>query len=908
MKRRVFTLLTLALCSLLLCQAALAAPTGAVRVVVLPFQVNGGADLNYLNKELPALFAQRLTAKGFSVVPAAETARLLKQKNISQLDLNTARSLASQSKAAYAVYGSFNKMGDAFSIDARMVDASGAQTAQPLFVQKQGMIELVPAIDELVGHMEGSTAAAGSIGTTASTAVSGKGIADIRIRGLKVLDPDVVLMRLATHKGDVVEPATLNEEIKRIWDLGYFSDVTADIEQGPEGRLLVFTVKEKPRIDDVLVNGSDAVKKEDILAAMSSKTGSVLNDRLLAEDIQKITELYRKEGFYLAEVKYRVEQRANTASAVLVFDVTEGKKLYIKEISIEGLESIDLDDLKKELALQERGMLSWVTGTGVLREEYLERDSAAITAYAMNHGYVDIQVSAPNVTYEEDGIHVTFTVKEGPRYKLGEIGFKGDLIDTDERLFEVIKTDEQKSGEGYFALSVLQNDVKALTDFYGNYGYAFAEVDMDTRKHTEDATIDIFFVPNKKQKVHIRRVVAEGNTRTRDNVIFRELRLADGDQFDGSKLRRSNERLNRLRFFTQADTTIVPTDKEDEVDLRVNLKEDRTGSIMGGVGYSTFYQFGVSGSIMERNLFGRGYNLGLSGFVSAKSSSLDLNFVNPRIYDTDFGVSYNAYAIWQEWDDFKKKTIGNTVRLFHPLGEYTSVSVGYRLDRYTLFDIPDTASHAYKEYEGRNLSSVASASITYDSTDSRERPTRGVMGRIFLEYGGGGLGGNDNFFKPIGELQTFYPLAKNPNHILHWRGRIGGVFENSSKVVPIFDRFFIGGIDSIRGYDSEDLAPRDPRYDEELGGDRMGFMNFEYIWTFHPELGLAAVPFFDIGFNNDSKQTSSPFSNLKKSVGLELRWRSPMGDLRFAYGYPLDKNVKGERPGGRFEFSMGQFF
>lgn len=899
MKRCVLALLALALCNLLFHGMAQAAPkqaaSDAVRVAVLPFQINGGADIDYLNEELPSLFAQRLANKGMKVIPPKETLRLLKRQKVGQLNLAAARAIAKQTGADYAVYGSFSKTGDAFSIDARMVDASGEKSAQPLFVQKANMMELLPAVDELVEKMGGG-------------AVKGDAISDIQIRGLKVLDPDVVLMRLSTRKGDVVDPATLNTEIKRIWDLGYFSDVSADVERSGMGRVLVFTVKEKPRIDDVIVNGSDEVKKDDILAAMSSKTGSVLNDRLLAEDIQKITELYRKEGFYLAEVAYHIDQKANSASAVLVFDVKEGKKLYIKEIKIEGLENIDAGDLKKELALQEHGILSWVTGTGVLREEYLERDSAAITAYAMNHGYIDIQVAAPQVDYAEDGITVTFTVKEGTRYKLGELGFKGDLIDTDERLFEVVKIDDFKDSNGYFSLSVIQDDIKALTDFYGNYGYAFAEVDMDTRKHPEDGTIDIFFVPNKKQKVHIRRVVTQGNTRTRDNVIFRELRLADGDLFDGSKLRRSNERLNRLRYFTQADTTIVPTDKDDEVDLRVNLKEDRTGALMGGVGYSSFYQFGVSGSIMERNLFGRGYSLGLQGFVSGKSSYLDLSFVNPRIYDTDFGFSNNAYAIWEEWDDFEKKTIGNTIRLFHPIGEYTSASVGYRLDRYTLFNIPESASRAYKEYEGKNLSSVLSTSVTYDSTDSRERPTSGVMARLSAEYGGGGIGGNDNFFKPIGEMQSFHTLFRNPNHIFHWRGRVGGVFENSDKPVPVFDRFFIGGIDSIRGYDTEDLAPRDPEYDDEIGGDRMGFLNLEYIWTIHPEMGIALVPFFDIGYNIDSKQQSDPFSDLKKSVGLELRWRSPMGDLRFAYGYPLDKNVKGENPGGRFEFSMGQFF
>ena len=332
MKRCVLALLALALCNLLFHGTAQAAPkqaaSDAVRVAVLPFQINGGADLNYLNDELPKLFEQRLAQKGFKVIPAKDTLRLLKKQQISQLNLATARSIARQAGANYAVYGSFSKTGDAFSIDARMVDAAGQQGAQPYFAQKQNMIELLPAVDELVDKMGGG-------------AVKGDAITDIQIRGVKVLDPDVVLMRLSTRKGDVVDPSTLNEEIKRIWDLGYFSDVNADIEQGGQGRVLVFTVKEKPRIDDVIVNGSDEVKKEDILAAMSSKTGSVLNDRLLAEDIQKVTELYRKEGFYLAEVNYRIEQKANSASAVLVFDVKEGKKLYIKEIKIEGLQGID---------------------------------------------------------------------------------------------------------------------------------------------------------------------------------------------------------------------------------------------------------------------------------------------------------------------------------------------------------------------------------------------------------------------------------------------------------------------------------------------------------------------------------------------------------------------------------------
>ena len=902
MKRIVDRILLLSVFLLALCAAVApadvsAAPSGNVSIIVLPFQVRGdSADVGNLSTEIPKLFARSLSEQGFKVISPEQTMRLLRRQKVSDLNVAAVRNLANQSRVSYAVYGSCTLMPDhGFSIDARLVSAASGESAsaRPYFVQRGNLLELYPAVSELSASMAGDAVEKGAL-------------AGIQIRGLKILDPDAILMRLSISKGDTVDPVILNQELKRLWDTGYFSDASVSLENTGEGRMLVFTVVEKPRIEDVQVNGSDAVSKDDIIAAMSSKTGSVLNDKLIVQDLQKITDLYRQKGYYLAEVTYRVEERQGGASAMLVFDVKEGNKLYIKTVSVSGLETLSESDVKKELSLKERGLLSFITKTGVLREEYLERDSSAITAYGLNHGYVDIQVGAPAVTYEEDGIIIDFPVKEGTQYQIGEITFAGDLIDTPEKLNELIQLDDQKENEGYFALAVMQDDVKKLTDYYADYGYAFASVNPMTRRNG-DNVIDIEYRIDKKQKVYIRRVTTEGNIRTRDNVILREMRLGDGDLFDGAKIRRSNERLNRLRYFSAVDTEVLPTDQPDEVDLNVKVKDDQTGMIMGGVGYSTYYQFGVTASVQERNLFGKGYLLGLQGFVSGRSTSVDMSFINPRLYDTDLGLTYNAYVVRDEWDDFRKRTIGNSVRLTYPLGEYTSVGVGYRLDRYTLYNIPESAPRSYKDYEGDNLSSVVSARIIYDSTDSRERPSKGYIFRAFAEYGGGGLGGNDNFFKPIGEAQGFHTLFGNKDHIFHWRGRIGAVYENSSKTVPVFDRFFIGGIDSIRGYDSDDISPRDPVYGDEIGGDRMGFLNLEYIWTVDPELGIALVPFFDIGFQNDSSQDST-FSNYKKSVGLELRWRSPMGDLRFAYGYPLDKSTTGEKLNGRFEFSMGQNF
>ena len=899
MKRYVIGLIALTLSCAAWQPAARAAQASASEssAVVLPFQVNAEPGQQKLRTELPDLVRQRLQAKGLVVRSASETQGLIQRQNVKDLNVDSVRALARAARADFAVYGSFTQMGENFSLDLRVVDAAGqpGQPARPYFTQREGMINLLPAVDELVAGM------------TKDVPVKG-GISDIRVEGLRVLDKDVVLMRLNVHKGERLDPTALNAEIKRLWDLGYFSDVQARIEPEGGGVALVFQVVEKPRIDNVIVNGSDAVSKDDILAAMTSKTGSVLNDKFLAQDVQKVTDLYRKEGYYLAEVKARVEERTGGASAALVFDVTEGKKLYIKAVNIEGLDQLDVDEVKKNLALTERGIISWFTGTGVLREEHLERDSQAITAYCLNKGYVNAQVSAPQVTYEEDGIIVTFLVNEGQRYKLNNIGFEGDLLDTDENMLKVISMDEHKEDDGYFSVSIMQDDLKKLTDYYGDYGYAFAEVDVQTPRDDNAATIDIIYTINKKEKVFVRRVTVEGNTRTRDNVILREMRLADGDEFDGSKLRRSNERLTRLRYFTQSDIVVQPTSEPDEVDLKVKVEDDRTGAITGGVGYSTYYEFGVSASIMERNLFGRGYQLSLTGFLSGKSSSLDLNFINPRIYDTNLGFSNSTYALWEEWDDFRKRTVGNTFSFFYPLGEYTTVAAGYRLDYYYLYDVPYDAPKSYTDYLGYNVSSVLHGRLIYDSTNSKEKPTKGYIGKLFAEYGGGGIGGNDNFFRPVGELQGFHSLSRSGNHVFHWRGRMGGVFENSSKEVPVFDRFFIGGIDSIRGYSRGDLSPRDRETGDQIGGDRIGFANLEYIWTFYPELGISLVPFYDVGYQIDSRYTDL-FSDIKQSVGLELRWRSPMGDLRFAYGVPLNKNVRGERrDSGRFEFSMGQFF
>lgn len=894
------------------CQAAEAAPrTSPARVLVLPFQVHMDTQQQEtLENDFPQQLGRRIGQNGPQVVPHSEMMRLLQSRKVSTLDIATVRSLAAAAGATHAVYGSVNQAGGAVSIDARLVSASASQQPQPMFVEGSGASGLDRAAATLAGAIahELPTPTVTPAGHTpvAGASAGGNVIAGVEVQGTKHLDPDVVLMRLSTRKGDTVNAAIIDDELKSIWNLGYFSDVRADIQQRPEGPVLVYTVTEKPKVETIDVEGASEIDAEDILSAMSTKTGSILNESLLADDIQKILELYRKKGFYLARVDQRIDQRRTGAGLMLT--ISEGKKLYIRDVSLEGISQLDESDVKKELLLRERSIISWITGTGVLKEELIERDSSAIIAYYLDRGFMDITVAAPKIDYTEDGINITFPIHEGQRYTLGGVTFSGDLIDSEDKLRSLIESDKLAADGEYFKLSAMQQDTKAITDFYADYGYAFADIDPQPRKKQDGSpVVDINFSIQKKSKIYIRRVLVEGNNKTRDNVILREMRLTDGEQFEGKKLRRSSERLHKLGFFDMAEAELIPTENEDEVDLKIKVKERPTGALMAGVGYSTFSSVGVSGTIMERNLWGKGYSLALQAAFSGRRDAYTLTFNNPRLNDTPLSVGFETYHWRDDFIDYDKKTTGGVVRFSYPIGEYTSIGWGYRLEQYKMYNLNHDAASIIRKYAtGDRYTSVGLARIVRDSTD-RDRPTSGNIDSLSVEYGGGVLGGDDDFFTVSAEHQTYYQLR--PDHVLHARIKGSAIFNNGSDEVPVFERFWMGGMQSVRGYDSRDIVPRDPESGDRIGGDRMAFANLEYIWSLDNELGLNLVPFFDIGFNLDTDSNWNWSDEIKRSAGLELRWRSPMGDLRFSYGFPLDEDRKGSREkAGRFEFSMGQFF
>lgn len=893
MNRNAFLRLVLAL-SLFCASPCFAEP--ANKVIILPFAVNAAPDLAYLEESLPKLLHDRLAAMGFEVVSEEETMRLLQEQQVEYLNLDVAKDMALLSGAGYAVYGSFSQVGETISIDTRLVDAFGIREPKPFFVVKEGVINILPAVDETAAKIQ-------------SGMQQKDRIAAIDVRGNEILDDDVVLMRLKVQPGDPYDPKVVNTELKNLYDLGYFDDIEIALEDSAEGKRLIINVKEKPLIQAISVEGANELDADDLLAAIATKTGAVLNPRVLADDMGKIRELYRKDGFYNAKIDYKLDQ-ADAKRARLNIVVDEGNKLYVTDIIIQGAKQLDPSELKGELALSERGMFSWVTGSGILREEILDRDAAALEAYYGNRGFLNAKVGQPEVQYSDKGITVIFQVEEGARYKVASVNFSGDMIAAPADLNTVVGLDDLAKSKEFFDRSVMRSDLQKLAEHYSNFGYAFAEADVKMARNEEDSSVDITYVMSKGAMVSINRVLIEGNSKTRDNVIRREMRLADGDLYNGSQLRRSNTRLNKLDFFETVEITPEPTGSPNALNLRVKVKEKPTGQFSAGVGYSSYSQVFFSGQILERNLFGMGYQLGFTGTISARSADYTATFWNPHYDDTNLGMGVALYNKMDEYSDYDKKSVGGRLLFGYPLGEYTNLSWHYRLEQYTIEDVEDDADKVIKDIEGDNWASSVYASIKRDTTDRRINPTKGTTYQFSTEYGGGVLGGDDDFIKYIADTNHYYPIFLET--IIHLHAQAGYIMENGGDEIPPFERFYLGGMNSVRGYEERTISPlyddkdASEGYEEgdEKGGNKSFFFNAEYLVPIHKEMGILGLVFFDTGNAWDDDENVD--FDLYSSVGAGVRWYSPLGPLRLEYGYPLDE-IDNERK-GRVEFSVGQFF
>lgn len=874
-----------------------------VTIAILPFEVNAGQDLAYLQDSLPNLLADRLKSAGLNVVPADRVTAAMQGKRQGFPDDAKAREIALLTGAGYALIGSFNQLGELLSLDARLVDAFNLKETQPIQVSRQGLINLLPAVDALVTQVQ-----AGVLGSQT--------VVDIAVEGTHTLDKEVVLLHLRTAKGETFSPATVNADIKNIYDLGYFDDVMAKVADVPGGKKITMVVSEKPRIQAISVEGNDKFDDDEVLDHISSKTGAVLNAKVLKDDLALIRALYRKDGYYKTQVRYDVEG-GDTGQARLIFKIEEGPKLYIKKIVLDGVKQMDPDELRDQLSLSEEGIFSWITSSGVLNEEYLERDASALTAYYVNHGFLKVKVARPEVDIRDDGIYIIFRIEEGIRYQVDGVRFEGELIASTEELLAVTKMDELAAAHDYFKAEEAHNDTDRLSHFYNDKGYAYADVSMMFDEHLEQESLTVVYKIAKHQRVHVRRVLLEGNSRTRDSVILREVALNDGDLFNGSELQRSVDHLNKLDYFETVNIEPVPTGDPNEMDLKVSVKEKPTGTIAGGVGYSSYGGAYFTGAVTEQNLFGKGYILSFNGILGEDTTSFLADFVNPHVNDSEWALGIGANNVKEKITDYKRDSYGGNIRVGHPLGKHSSYRISYYLTHYTTYDVEADAARVIKEEEGDRVSSNVTFEVLRDTVRKEGMmPISGDSEEFTVSYGGGVLLGDDSFVRYVGAADWYHNLFGDV--VFHVRGSAGFVHENfDGDRIPLSQRFYLGGINSVRGYSNYYLSPRDYDSDDPIGGNKMAYVNLELLTPISKNMGLVNVIFFDAGNAWDEGEAffstqdtpdgfDSPALGLYKSIGTGIRWMSPFGPIRVEYGYGLDELEGSKRH--KVEFSMGKLF
>jgi outer membrane protein insertion porin family len=859
------------------------------KVAVFPFTVLSKTPKEYLGEKLSRLFRDRLQAEGFSVVPQEEIARgLAKLKE--PLNETLAKDIGRKLGADLVILGQAVIVREAVSVEARILDLTGRQAPVELKLQGTGEASLPGLTRRLAGE--------------AGLRILGKErIHHIEVKGNRRIEADAILTQMQTREGGLISPLRLREDLKAIYKMGYFKDVKFDVSETPEGRVLTVIVVEKPAIREIIVRGNRKVKEKTLLGAMEIKALSVASESVIKEAIQKALRVYREKGYYEASISYEF-QPISPQEVRLIFNVNEGGPVYVKDISFEGVHAFKPGTLRGLMETKEKGWLpfiSRITGAGKLVRDTLERDVEKIGAYYFNHGYIKTRIGEPKIDIRQGKVYITIPVTEGPQYTVGKVDLQGDLLESKEVLKEKLKIIH----ENIYSREVIQEDISTLGDFYADQGYANADVapllNENEAKHTVDITFDI----TRGEKVYFERIEIAGNIKTRDKVVRRELRVYEQELFSATKLKESMRNLRRLEYFEDVNFSTTPGSAPDRMNLKVTIKERPTGTFGVGVGYSTQDRLVGMVEVSQNNLFGRGQRLMVQALVGAIASRYRINFREPYFLDRPLGLGIDAYNWSRVFDEYTHTSFGGSIRLSHPLRwKYMYGFLSYRYEHVNLSDLTFSALNTPAILEARDIhnTSAMTIGVRRDSRDSIFLPTKGSDQSISVEWAG--LGGDVAFLRYILDTAFYIPLKWHLVGVLH--GRAGYIQALDYGKQPAYELFYLGGIDSIRGFKYAEITPRDPQTLDRVGGDRFFQINTECRFPF-PMLrkyGLVGLVFFDCGNVYGAAHTLVP--NVRTSAGGGVRWFSPMGPLRVEWGYNLNKKPW-ERQSA-WEFSVGGAF
>jgi outer membrane protein insertion porin family len=720
-------------------------------------------------------------------------------------------------------------------------------------------------------------------------------IKTIEIKGLKRIDEAAVKSKITQREGEPISEEKTSEDIKNIFKMGYFDDVKAEIEPFEGGIRLIYVVKEKPTIVKIEFQGNKEFDDSKLKEKLTITTGAIADSVLIQDNANRLREFYEEEGYWLSHI-IPIIKTLSPEEVSLTYQIEEGPKIKIKKINIVGNKAISTGKIKGAMDTKEWWLFSFITSSGYYKKERMESDIEKIRDLYFNNGFIKVAVGEPKIQLADDkkGMIITIPISEGDQFKISSIELSGNKVFSNDELMKRITMITNKP----FSKENLKKDIFSISELYSENGYALITITPDLIPDERNKTVKVILKIDEGDKYRIGRIEISGNTKTRDKVIRREVRLDEGDIFNGALIKRSYERINNLNFFETVEIIPKPQPEEKLVDIDIKVKERPTGFFSIGGGYSSVEKLIATVDLTQGNLFGKGQLVKIRAELGGRTTYYDITFREPWFMGKSISFSASVYKTTREFIEYEKKATGFGVSFGKYFSEYWWGDIAYNFENATIYNISEDASAIIKDQEGKRITSSITPTLIRDSRNNFLDPTRGSRNAVYLTYAG--VGGTNYFVKSEIDSAWYFPLGSSTVML---RGRLGYATGILGKELPLYERFYVGGIYTIRGLGFGEAGPRDKETGEPIGGTEELILNTEYIFPIVSDLRLKGVVFFDTG---NSYESFKEFGTLRYTTGLGIRWISPFGPIRLEWGYNL--NRKPDESSSKFEFAFGSFF
>lgn len=743
-------------------------------------------------------------------------------------------------------------------------------------------------------------------------AVAGKIIQEFEVRGLKRIEKDAVLAKLVSKKGDKLSADSIRSDIQSLFQMGYFNsiEVKADILSGQAVKVY-YLVQERPVITEIEFEGNEQLSDSDLREVLKLKEWSILDINKVREEVELLQKHYEDKGYFLAKVRYEI-QPLKQDEVKLVYKINDYDKVKIKKVTFLNNRAFTDEQLKSVMAETKEGnLMSFISGSGNFKESAFKIDLQRLTYWYLDHGYVKFRFENPVVTVSDDKkfLYITIYVEEGDPYRIGKVDFSGDLLFPKEELKENLLLTEGK----LFTVTERNQDIQRLTEKYQDLGYAFVNVIPNIQMRDDAKEMDVDYRFEKGNLVYFGEINILGNTKTHDKVIRRELRIKEGDLYSGSNLRLSRERVERLGYFAPGEiqfTTHPRKGRDDIIDLEITIKERSTGTITLGAGFGSAQGLFLQAQISEINLFGKGQIISLQGqYSQGPFRSLNISFTEPYTFDTPWTTGFDLYSTLAQIPvRYNTRRIGLNLRAGYQFKDDHFLYVTYKNEGLQIFD--KVVANDDTSLDEGVLSSMIFRFVR-DKRNNRFETTGGNYQEASVEAAG--IGGDKNFLKMNLNNRIYFKLIGD--FVFRNSTEFGQIWQTTTKGIPPAEKFYLGGPNNMKGWYFFNLGPKQTgtragtseSIQYPIGAETQMFSLFEIEHPLIRDAGLKAVIFYDVG-NGFAKFPSLANFRLRQDAGFGIRWFSPIGPLRFEWGFPFDPDPAQREDPMVFSFFIGQPF